>query len=541
MKIALLNPLKFQEKLGKKNEIVSLTYLKEFMKKYGYYIDIYDLEIENLLVENEKIKSLAINYDMIGISCYFPFIPIDLAFLLKKYNKKLYIFAGGPMASLTYSEILYKDSPIDSVIVNEGEWSLLELVKRYERNEEIKDICGVASYVNGKVEFRVRKFEKDIDKFPFPIRKRGHYNRYIPTVISSRGCNGKCMFCSTRYTGSWRGRSPENVIEEIKHIVYDHNELHFQFVEPNFLNDGERAIKIANLISKLDEKVTFDFGCRIDSIIKYPEAIKSLKRAGAIKVLLGVESFCDNILEAWKKEITCEEIKQAIQILKDNELAYSISLIMFYPETTIEELINNVKQIESLDSVNYVERLFNTLLLIPGTKLNITSKEVKWDFRDDKVKEIHDKCIEYANILNNKCNDFKYVFEDRELISKRFQEIVVKNSRLKFEQFNYLKKLLGMEVYDYNITYKSKFIKNKRMELVEMEIGAECIVYETGLVYRIDKVALEILNEFSDKSIIEVGKDIQNSYENNEYYLQVILNNICILLRNKIFLIEEEV
>ena len=46
MKIVLINPLKFQENLVKRNEVVSLTYLKQFLGNYGYNEDILELKME---------------------------------------------------------------------------------------------------------------------------------------------------------------------------------------------------------------------------------------------------------------------------------------------------------------------------------------------------------------------------------------------------------------------------------------------------------------------------------------------------------------
>ena len=73
MKIVLINPLKFQENLVKRNEVVSLTYLKQFLGNYGYNADILELKMEEEVSRNELELWGIKKYDVIGISCYYPF------------------------------------------------------------------------------------------------------------------------------------------------------------------------------------------------------------------------------------------------------------------------------------------------------------------------------------------------------------------------------------------------------------------------------------------------------------------------------------
>lgn len=528
MKIALINPLKFQEKLVKRNEVVSLLYLKQFLMKYGYNADVIDFELEDGIVDIDEVTKMISGYDIIGISCYYPFNPLRLASIIKEYVDDVYVFAGGPMASLEYKDLLFYESPIDAVVINEGEWSLLRLIRCYESKEQVFNIKGVATYRDGEIEFEQRMFEKDLDKFPYPRRPYGYYKNFIPTVISSRGCNGKCTFCSTRYTGFWRGRSATDVYEEIEHIVNEHGETHFQFVEPNFLHDGNRANNIADLIMELPCKVTFDFACRIDSILVCEQVIKQLKRAGAIKVLLGVENFSNKVLGNWRKEITCEDIGEAIKILRDNELAFSVSIILFFPEVSVQELIFNIEQIDRLEIINYVENLYNALILIPGTKMNLSTKKKQWEYKDNYIREIYERCIDYRTKIMIDMNDFC-------LINVDYIKLFMVNAFYKIMELNKLKELLNMPILKIQINEDDIFCLNRK---VCFEGDKRCINMETGMITQLDDISLKVLNYISNKNfywIIEDLKSVADTYSDSR---NKIIEIICILLRNRIILIE---
>lgn len=533
MEIALINPLKFQEDLVKRNEIVSLTYLKQFLIENGYETDIIELEIEKDVSCNQnKILEMR-EYDIIGLSCYYPFNPLKLAAQIKKIHCNALVVVGGPMASLLYKELLFENSPIDAVIVNEGEWSLLELVKRYSHQSSIENIKGVAIYNNGNIDFERRLFESDLDKFSYPYRKEKYFEQFIPTVISSRGCNGRCTFCSTRYTGNWRGRSPQNVYSELQHIVIEHKEKHFQFVEPNFLHDGKRAGEIAQLIMELPCKVTFDFACRIDSILQYEDIIQQLKRAGAIKVLLGVENFSNNILKKWMKDVTCKQIEDALKILKRNELAFSISLILFYPEVSLEELIFNVKQIERFDIIYYIENLYNALILIPGTKMNMSTEKKDWKFLSKEAEYIYRECIKFRDELEKRKNDFGVITGEYKLLF----EI---NAFYKKYELDRLKQLLGLPVEKKQIDVDSYFVLNPTITLEKENKVYHCIIRETGIVIQIDEDTEKVIHYIRNKNVFWVINDIEEI--SNEYVLQkkIVLECICFLLRNRIVLIGEK-
>ena len=63
--------------------------------------------------------------------------------------------------------------------------------------------------------------------------------------MSSRGCPGKCIFCtSSNFWGhNFRARSPENVIEEMKQLIKDYGIKEFQFIDDTMTIDRKRAIK----------------------------------------------------------------------------------------------------------------------------------------------------------------------------------------------------------------------------------------------------------------------------------------------------------
>ncbi|URZ14077.1 B12-binding domain-containing radical SAM protein [Clostridium felsineum] len=541
MKLALINPFKFQ-KNEKKNEPISLAYLKSYVENKGYYAKIFDYEVIADTENSNLLISIANNFDIVGISCYYPYLPNKLAQKIKAISSKIVVFAGGPMASLKYKDLLYKNSPIDFVIVNEGEESLLELLQCLKYHLPVKKILGVASYSNNKIYYKSRKFIMNLDKVGFPIRENGYYEKYIPTIISSRGCNGRCRFCSTRYMGNWRGRSAENVFKEILHIVRDHGQTNFQFVEPNFLEDINRAYKIAELIENIPQKVYFDFACRIDSILNNEKVLVKLRQAGAIKVLLGVENFNNKTLSDWNKGINTNQICDAINILNKVKLSYSISLIIFHPTTTREELINNINIIRKLKIEDNIENFYNYLRLIPGTSLNNTTEEKQWSFVNKDISKIFENCLLYEKSLDS----FEYdkVVNNLNYIENYMQikNYFIRISNTELDKLQYLESQLGIsntnssstDILSKNVDLKFKINKNIKMNYLK-----SCNIYEisnlkTGLKYSLNKSAVDMVNFFNGITFNNFINSLIKIDDEDKKTMFHLIEFLSKLLKNKI-------
>lgn len=543
--IALLNPSCFQKSLIKKNEVLSLLYLKNELEKKGYKVSVFDYEIIEENLNERLLLTISKWFEIVGISCYYPYSPLSLAKKLKNYNPNLKVIVGGPMATLNYKKLLFNESPIDIVIFNEGEESICEILERIKKNVSLAGIKGTAIFELNLIQHSFRPFISNLDKYSFPIREKGYYNQYLPTIVSSRGCNGKCTFCSNKYSGKWRGRTPTNVFEEIKHIVLVHNQQHFQFVEPNFLENVKRADQIATLIQELPCNVTFDFACRIDSIINNKDVLINLKKAGALKILLGVENFDNIVLDKWKKEITNEQIRIAIEILNKLKLRYTISLILFHPDTSLNEMRINLENIENLKLPNCIDNIFNALILIPGTRMNPSTEKECWEFQDENIKLIFKRCIRWEQFFIQIKNNLKLFLHKDNNIKGKICFILQFYHDYKLHKFNYLKKQLNftdktLKIRNFSEIKNLKFIINKNTKITDIQqTYNQGINFDTGLIYHLNNTSIVLLNELKNNSfesfILQIECGILSS---NSNYFYEILECVIQLLESKFLIIK---
>jgi len=152
--------------------------------------------------------------------------------LANEFPNKWKICGGAHISAWT--EDFYK-SKFDSAIIGEGEIALAEVLRNPTILKTSKLIKGTPV--------------KDLDKIRFPARhliKWSEYERGIMagkrmlspavSIITSRGCPYKCIFCGSHcvFGRRVRFRSVKNVVDEIKHVLNTLGYNGFNFHDDTF-------------------------------------------------------------------------------------------------------------------------------------------------------------------------------------------------------------------------------------------------------------------------------------------------------------------
>jgi len=363
---------------------VGLCYIASILEKEGINVSIVDNTLENFPPRTIKKIVKKKKPTLVGISCSTPMIfeGFKLAKIVKEVNSKIHIIMGGPHPTSLPTEVL-SNSFVDSVCICEGEFTFLELYKALEKGKSLSKIKGlVFKDSRGKVKFnKPRRFIQNLDDLPFPayhlldIEKyfklqktygiNTKYSRNLP-IMTSRGCPGKCTFCS-RFLGSvFRYRSPKNVVDEIEHLINRYKVKEIHFIDDNFTLLKKRAMEICDEIINRNLNISFKFpnGLREDFLDK--ELLKKLKEAGCYALDFGIESGSQKVLDLMKKGKKVEEIKKKVMLCKKMGFNLTASFIFGTPGETIEDM---KKTIEFATSIPLDGADFGILIPYPGTEI----------------------------------------------------------------------------------------------------------------------------------------------------------------------------
>jgi radical SAM superfamily enzyme YgiQ (UPF0313 family) len=367
-----------------KVEHLGLGYLAAALSPHDISADILDASFHGWRRSKVLSHILQEQPRLVGFTVYYNNIVETLAtsVSLRQKGYSGLIFLGGHHASFNAAQILADRSEIDAIILSEGEGALVDLAKNVQHGISWKSIANVACRVDNElVSNPCRPLVADIDTIPFP--KRDGYKQFLQrykmaSLVSSRGCHGRCSFCSIRSfyrlaSGkTWRPRSAINVVDEIESLMSQYGIDRINFIDDEFIGAGTRgrarAWAIGEEILRRRLNISFNIVCRPDSMDE--ELLRFLRSAGLYHVRIGLESWVPRQLALYSKGITVEANRRALAMLDRLGLDYMFFLIPADPFVTVDELLYNLNNIESAGIQHAADGFaFSQLMVFPGTTL----------------------------------------------------------------------------------------------------------------------------------------------------------------------------
>lgn len=387
MKIILISPP--SEKLLSKYDVsysLGIGYLGSVLENSGHDVFVMDNYCIDWNTTLTQLRYLITEFlpDIICINC----LTMNRVSVyktiseIKQINPMIKIVVGGVHATCMYEQLLL-NFPIDAICLNEGEATIVEMVRAFSGEMPLKDVKGIAFRDDcGKIlRTEERGYIKDLNTIPFP--KHEYFLDIISRtkkafIMASRGCPFKCSFCSTslHWGNIVRRRTPKNVVDEIEYLVNNFGVKHIQFMDDTFNLNNEWVVEICREI--LHRKIRCIFTCsgRVYPLSK--EMIEWMEKVGFIGIGFGVESGAVDILKSMGKKFTKEQIKEATWLFLNSKIDASMYFIVGTPgETwaTVDETIELIKEINKIRGKPLFLDSVNLMWIFPNTEVYRIAKE----------------------------------------------------------------------------------------------------------------------------------------------------------------------
>ncbi|WP_321431336.1 B12-binding domain-containing radical SAM protein [uncultured Methanolobus sp.] len=324
------------------------------------------------------------------------------------------IIIGGVHTSVMYRQIIDQYPGLVAVI-GEGEYTVKDLVGAFESNAPLGDINGIAYYSNEQVvTTEPRELIADLDSLPFPKHETFFElepERSVAHIIASRGCPFNCTFCCLKVISKrkYRKRDINKVVDEIRYIKEKYPQLrHVQLHDDTFLLDNERVIQFCKMIIDLDMQLTFECSARVKPISS--EMFHWMEKAGFKKIMFGLETGSDKLLDSIHKKITKEDVFKLFDTLKPFDITITTFLMCGFPGEDMNTIHETIELVQNTQKIHYnLITGVGILWVYPGTEVYEIMKnsgEITDDFwmSDEPVPYFtveHDvnELIEYENII----------------------------------------------------------------------------------------------------------------------------------------------
>jgi len=323
----------------------------------------------------------------------------------KKANPRALTVAGGQHFTATAQESLEAYPEIDVIVRGEGEQTLAELVKNSNEKSSFSEIKGISFRHDGEIVHNSsRPLIENLDYLPYPgyhfvkdIVHKYHFaamtgnNAPYALIEGSRGCSHNCTFCSQwrHWQGTWRTKTSKRIADEMEFCYRNYGSRFIWLTDDNFGFD-RRASELADGIIQrgIADDLMWFTQARCDDVVRHSDILPRLSKSGLRWVLLGVENQKASTLESFRKNITADDAKHAVRLLKDNGIfAHTMFIIGERKDTskTITELREFANELDP----DFV--IFAILTPFPGTELYDEARRNGWieDFNWSNYDMVH--------------------------------------------------------------------------------------------------------------------------------------------------------
>jgi anaerobic magnesium-protoporphyrin IX monomethyl ester cyclase len=310
----------------------------------------------------------------------------------KKVDPKILTVTGGQHFTATAQESLEEFPEIDVIVRGEGEQTIRELALNAHNEQAFSRINGLSFRHKEKIIHNPpRTLIENLDNLPFPgyhlvkdFVHKYHFalmagrNAPYALIEGGRGCPHECTFCTQwkHWEGKWRAKSSKRIADEME-FCHQNYGSQFVWLTDDNLGAGARIGELAEEIikRKMPEEVTWFVQARCDDIVRNKEALPRLRKSGLNWVLLGVENSDPVTLENFKKGITPNQAKEAVKLLKQNDIFAHVMLIIGNRKDTTKSISNLCEFANELDP-DFV--MFGILTPFPGNEIYAEAKRNGW-------------------------------------------------------------------------------------------------------------------------------------------------------------------
>lgn len=404
MKVLLLSPLnddmnadRSKAALSKERDKLGILYIAAYLMTKNIDVEILDLSIEGVSTKQANKRIRQSKADIVGVTfiTQLRFSAIGLIKEVRKTLPECTIVTGGPHTSAASEDLLRNVKEIDIAVIGEGELTMYELCRSIETNQTLSTVNGIAYIEDGLYKKTpARKPIGDLDTLPFPARnllkrynrnsdlsdfewvdpdKKKHVTERIASIVTSRSCPFRCIYCSihTIWGRRVRYRTPQNVIKEVEYLVNQYGIKGIYFLDDTFTLNKKRVKEICSMLIEKQFNLTWICNARVSDLTY--DLLKLMSESGCRQIAVGVESGSQRVLdEIIHKKINLKKVNKVIQWGDELNVGVRCNFMISLPGETYDEMCQTIDMIKQTKN-----SILGITCILPGTDLEKAAIENK--------------------------------------------------------------------------------------------------------------------------------------------------------------------
>jgi radical SAM superfamily enzyme YgiQ (UPF0313 family) len=403
---------------------LGLAYIAASAREAGHEVSIIDAvgEAPDRVVRQGRVSRLGLSIDevveriapeteVVGIGAMFTYpwrLVSELIHAIKRRRPDVLVVGGGEHFTGLPEESL-SSSPVDIVVLGEGEETTVELLRRYAAYRERTAPAGAAgagadaaagcaagvpewagdmpgvSYRNGGmlVSNERRARVRDIDGIPRPAwdlfdvkgydsRRliNGPHRGFTMPILATRGCPYRCAYCSSpnMWTTKWVARDPKLVADEIEDLMEVYGARNFPFQDLTAILKRQWVVDFCNelIARKLDITWQMPTGTRCEVVDD--EVARLLLLSGGASLNFAPESGSEAVRKKVSKQMTEQSLFGAVQASVKHGLNTSVFFVLGFPGDQVADFRETLVWARRLAQAGVEDLAVGFYFPIPGTR-----------------------------------------------------------------------------------------------------------------------------------------------------------------------------
>jgi radical SAM superfamily enzyme YgiQ (UPF0313 family) len=323
------------------------------------------------------VSSQADIYGFSSICSSYP-LTIRIAECVKREQPDCTILFGGPQASVVDLRTLEAFPFVDFVLRGEAEQSFPLFLEEWSGPRRFANVLGL-SYRSpfGPARNSDAPVIEDLDSLPLPayhLTDDLEGAPYAPLELG-RGCPFACTFCSTNdfFRRKFRVKTPGHMLSEMRAINSRYGVRAFELTHDMFTVDRKRVVAFCRHLLESEERFSWSCSARTDCVDE--QLLELMAAAGCTGMFFGVETGSKRMQRIIDKDLDPDYAKVMIETAERLGIETTVSLIMGYPEETLDDLRDTVAIYMHSMRRRGSTPLMNLLAPLAGTPIYLQHKD----------------------------------------------------------------------------------------------------------------------------------------------------------------------
>ncbi len=276
---------------------------------------------------------------------------------------KLPIVWGGWHPSLFARETLRDEPAVDISVQGQGEATFKDLVACLDSGADLSGVKGITYRdASGEIIKNPGRPLEDMNFLPpvnyelidvekyFVAKKRRQLD-----YISSTGCRFRCTFCADPFVfnRNWTAIEPERMGEELGELYRRYQFTDINFQDETFFTKRQRVTKIAEEFLSRGIKSSWAGTMRADQGSRMSdEEFDLCKQAGLRRVLVGVESGSQEMMDWMVKDIKIEQVYETAHRCAKRDIHVIFPFIVGFPNESDQSVRDTLRVAKELNQMH---------------------------------------------------------------------------------------------------------------------------------------------------------------------------------------------